>query len=352
MYRRLFLSVCFCLALAGVKAQVPIGYQFSKIKAEFPPLAPLPPEKTYNLGLPDGMTYLENKAEVQQYWSPYGLILVNKWEKKEPVADYTFKVVTSGMKVISSEIRSKSSQRTITGMEYFRDFTFTFPAKVEVVDNATGKVIKSVELVSDKETFTRVYHRNLFLIDTFDPNYKKEVGFDSLKHVERVTEKTTKVMKKIEGEFASEIFDKMKPALVHLYGKADLRVQFCMLNPKEKGRTDDYSDYDATALKFKKAVELFNANPYDPACIALLREMEKFYSEAAQNASAKFVDYVPGMTYLNLAQIELMLGDLKNADIYYAKSLQAKWPGSKMDLLDQSYLEARKFFDDREKLKD
>jgi hypothetical protein len=339
----------FMLSTFNAVAQVPVDYLWAKLKCELPPIAPLPADKTFNLQFPEGLTYLPSKDHVRDYWSPYGLTLINKWDTKNP-ANYTFKFVMAGMKVSKTKVIEKESDVTFTGREFFREYTFTFPTKIEVVDNGTGNVIKEIEIVNEQEEFTRAYHRNIFITDTFNPGYKKEVGFDSLKQVIRAGEFNSKVMQKLEGDFASETFDRVKSALVQLYGKSDLRADFCVLNPKAKGRTQDLSMYDAAAQKMKAALERYNSNPTDSSLSATFDELEAFYETACKDVSA-LTDYLPFMVYWNLAEIKLMKGDIAAADTYYQKMEQAKRPGnSYIGILKSAYDRAKVFYVQRSTL--
>jgi hypothetical protein len=339
----------FMLSTSYVVAQVPVDYLWAKLKCELPPLAPLPADKTYNLQLPEGLTYLPSKDHVRDYWSPYGLILINKWDTKNP-AHYTFKFVMAGMKVNKTNVIEKESNVTISGKEFFREYTFTFPAKIEVMDNETGNVIREIEIVNEQEEFTRNYHRNIFITDTFSPSYKKELGFDSLKQVIRAGEFNSKVMQKLEGEFASETFEKVKSALVHLFGKSDMRADFCVLNPKAKGRTQDFSTYDAAAQKMKAAIEKYNSNPSDPSLTSTFEELDTFYETASKDAAA-LTDYLPFMVYWNLTEINLIKGDMASADVYYQKMEKAQKPGnSYIAIIKSAYDKTNVFYGQRSTL--
>ena len=67
-----------CLLSSNVHAQIPIEYVWIKMKQEFPPIAPLAPEKTFNVKLPDSLKYVLGRNEVRKYWGSYGLQLINK----------------------------------------------------------------------------------------------------------------------------------------------------------------------------------------------------------------------------------------------------------------------------------
>ena len=323
------LAILIVLITCGkITAQedVKVDYLWSKLKCEFPPLSPLPAGKTFNIELPDGLVYLESRDEVRPFWSPYGLTLINEWDTKNP-ASYTFKMEIEGLKLVSSEITQKASKVNITGREYMREYTFTFPSKLLVLDNSTHEVIKTIPIVTAEETFKRVLHKNLFVSSPLDPNYHNIIGFDSLAQVTRIPETDAKVLKKIEGEFATEVFEKMKTALVHLYGKAELRADFAVLNPKKKKRDFDFADYDAASASLVTAFKAVNANISEKsAYTTALGDAKKFYSTTAQSNTTRFVDFVPAMVFWNLTEICLTENDLKSAEENFSKFKTAAWP--------------------------
>lgn len=314
---QLRLLILFLIALPFLNsyAQVEAKFINTKIKAEMSPLEPLQAGKTYNLGLPDGMIYLKNKAEVRPYWDPFGMSINIKWDTKSETTDYTFRMVMPGLKIVSVQTKIVTTGR----QQYIRDYTVQFPARLEVVDNATNTVIRTVEINTDEQQWTRTFHKNYFNTDTFDPNYGKVIGFDSLTQLNRITERDGKVMAKMEGDMASETFEKIKTVLVHLYGQASFKADFAILTPKEKGKATTYAAYTAMAEKLKTAIDLYNKNTQDAAAISVFQEADKFYTGAIESGGDTFVDYLPAMLNWNLAMLKLLTGEIAVAEEYYGK---------------------------------
>jgi hypothetical protein len=317
----LFLSL---IAVVFAQAQDATEYSWTRIKTEFPPLSPLPPEKTFDIELPEALTYVKGQRDVRTFWSPYGLVLQNKWDTKNP-ASYTFRMKLEGMKVIAVEMEERKSNITRTGKEFFRHYIFNFPATVEIVDNEKHEVVRTITIASADDEFKRTLHRNIFITDSFDPNYKKVVGYDSASQLKRIPDNHLGVLKQLEGSFASEvIFEKIKMALVQLYGSSIFKADFCAMNPKVKNRRFDFSDYDAASKKLSQAHALLKENFSDLKAKILLDEAEKFYQGQAQNPDERFQQYVPAMVYWNLAETNLLKGDFEAARKYFEKTRESE----------------------------
>lgn len=336
------------LTSSEAEAQIPIEYSWTKIKHEFTPLAPLDPAKTFKVRIPDSLKYVLGRNEVRKYWSPFGLQLVNKWDEKSQ-ADYTIKLELDGLNVLQTQIEERESQRTVTGKEFFRHFLFSFPSRILIIDNETNETIRTVTVTTADDTFVRIQHRNLFITDSFDPNYKEEVGYDSLRTVKRLAETDVKVLSRLEGNFAQEvIFEKMKEALVALYGEDTFKGQFAAFNPKAKNRSDDFSDFDTYSQKMMKAYELLKLNWNDEEARKLLQEAEDFYVARSENREDRFKDYVPMMMFYNLAEINLIQSDYEKADLYFDKASISEKPDAYFNMnCEPAYMDAKKFLEIR-----
>jgi hypothetical protein len=349
--KKLFLIIPFLMLCFSVCAQVPIEFTWVRLKASYPPISPLPIEKTFDVKTPERMKYLESRKEINAYWSPYGLILPNKWKTNED--GYTFKLESPGINIVSTNVLQRPSSNTVSGMEFIRIFTFTCPATLVVIDNTTKQTIKTVVLIDESEQFSRDFHRNFFITDKMNPNYGKVVGFDSLIHITRLLEKDNAVYKHLEGQFASEkVFEDMKSTLVHLYGKAVLWIEWPIYNPRVKDRKGDYSDFDAAHESMKKVMETLKKAPGDTSYISLLNQADKFYTDVTNRDAAAFVDYIPYLTYWNLMQVKLLKGEPEQAKIYHEKLNQVAAPRNVPSvLLKEPYEDAYKFFTMRKKVK-
>jgi hypothetical protein len=307
--------------------QIPVSYKSVQVKWEYPPISPLPPEKTFNIQLPDSMSYLKGRGEIRPYWSPFGLQIINKWDEKKP-ADYTFQMRLYGMIIKSTEIQERKSSTSITGMEYLRNYVFSFPTELVIIDNSTKQAIKTITIASNEDEFKQSFHRNFFITDSFNPNYKNEVGFDSIGQLLRIQETDIKVLKRMEGLFASDVlFEKIKSCLAQLYDKSKLRVLLTVMNPKEKNRKYDFKDFDVASQKMFKAFELLKENKNDESAKALLNEAESFYEQKSNTSIANFEDYLPAMVHANLTEINLVKNNLLAAESYLGKVNADRKPG-------------------------
>lgn len=330
------------------RAQIQVEYYWAKIKHVFEPLAPLPPEKTLSLSIPDSLNYLLGKNEVRRYWSPYGLHLVNKLNEKTP-ADYTIRFELDGLTVLQTQIEVRESKHTTTGKEFFRHYLFSFPSRIVVIDNATKENIQTITITDLEDTFIRTLHSNFFITDSFDPNYKKEVGYDSLKTLNRIPETDGKVLRQLEGEFARDvIFDRMKSFLVSRYGKETFKAQLAAFNPKAKNRTADFSDFDTQSQKLIKIYEMLRLNWNDDEARKLLQDVEDFYIAKSETAENRFQDYIPMIINFNLAEINLIQNDFEKADLYYGKALAGEIPDAYFHMFCKpNYLEAKEALERR-----
>ena len=306
-------------------AQIPIDDKTKRLKRDFAAIAPLPTGATFNVNLPEALSYLKSVEETRPYWSPFGLIINNKWDSKNP-ANYTFNMKLDGLKVLAVENEEIKSNLTVTGKEFLRHYIVSFPAELQVIDNGSKTVIKTVTITKQDDEFKRTFHRNIYITDTFDPNYKKVVGFDSLRQLQRISETDPRALKRIEGLFAEEIYEKMKSVLVHLYGTTSLKATLLIMNPKSKNRKYDFGDFDAASQKMEKSLDMLKENASDASAMSLLAEAEEFYSKYATITESRLEDYVPAMIYWNLSEINLVQGELTEAESYYEKYKSAAKP--------------------------
>jgi hypothetical protein len=326
-----------------VAQEVPVEYAWVRYKSAFPPLSPLPPDKTYDVLLPDGMKYLSNINEVRSYWSPFGLILINK-RLMNSNADYAFKMEMPGLQILTNWVESTASDKTASGREFIRQYKFNFPSKLVIRNNATNEILKTITIVSDTEEFTRTFHANFFNTNKMDPNYKTIVGFSTLEDLQKAEENNPNIFKRMEGDFAAEIFDKMKQVLVHLYGNALLRVDWPIFNPTVKGRTGDFTAFDAAYEKFKRASDMMQKTPNDLSYKPLLEEADAFYSITEKDL-ANHDDYIPYLVYWNLTELKLLQGDVDQANIYFDKFMTVKRPRASLkDFLIEAHQTAKDFF--------
>lgn len=316
--------VILVLLATNVFAQISVDYNWQKVKHTFEPLSPLPPEKTFSIKLPDSLSYIRDRTEVRRYWSPYGLQLVNKWNEKTP-SDYLFKFELDGITVLQTQVLERKSNTSATGKEFLRQYLVSFPSRIVIIDNATKQTIRTITVTTGEDTFVRTLNRYFFITDSFDPNYKREVGFDSLKTLQRIPETDGKTLRRIEGLIASDvIFEKIKAVLVSLYGKESFKAQLGAFNPRAKNRPADFSDFDTNSQKLIKAYELLAVNWNDESARKLLQEAEDFYVTRSENNEDRFKDYIPMAINYNLAEINLIQNDFEKADSYYRKAVAGK----------------------------
>lgn len=328
-------------------SQVPIDRIKAIIKCNFPCLQPLPADKTFNIEYP---TLQYSSARNAMFESSGYFKLPNKWETEKP-ADYTFKFDLPGIKFTSIEPLEMRSAKTVTEKEFFRIYTFTCPAKLTVIDNSTHQIIKTIVVTTEEEIFTKTYHKNFFA-KSGQAGDGIELGFETLQQLYERKDKDAAILSKIENECAAKTFTKMKEMLMHLYGEKRFVMRIPVLNPGEKKRKYDFSDFDSIALTFKNALDSIDAHPSNSSYPVLLDNAEKFYTQIIQDHSQRFEDHVPAITFWNLAIISLFKNQLPQADEYMNKLKTAKKPAFGIYGVDyEEFKAAKDFFALRNKIK-